>query len=82
MKEHEVFKDDAIEELGCYGSVTATLSDGSIAEIATGDYFLGGTDEGYICDMLGNVQYPTARAVVNAFYNYIESENLTVKEIR
>ena len=58
-------REEIIEELGIFEEVSLSTEDLSI-EIAGGDSFVGGTEDGYICDYLGNVQYSSIESVVDA----------------
>jgi hypothetical protein len=75
-----VTKEELIEELGNIDVCHCTLSDGSTCDIGEAGYWIGGGD-GYMCDMLGNVEYDSVPSVVNALFAYISGEGLTMEEI-
>lgn len=75
-----ITKEELIEELGTTDICHCTMSDGSDCDIGESSYWIGGGN-GYMCDMLGNVEYSSIESVVNALFVYIESEGLTIEEV-
>ena len=76
-----ITKEELLNELLDVDIVTCISSDDYEFQVAIGDYWLGGTPDGYICDLLGNIQYDTAEACVNAIFAYMGRNDMSIKEI-
>lgn len=55
------------------------MDDGEEYSIAPANYYVGGSEGYYICDYLGNIQYPSIEEVCNEFLARIDCSK--IKEI-
>ena len=76
-----VDKGELLAEMENTDVVHCTLSDGYSLDIGTSAYWVGGSENGYMCDLLGNVEYSTKEGVVNALYAYLDTINASIEEI-
>ena len=65
---------DEIKNCGSGQSCNIILSDDSTYEVGRADCWIGGEDDGWMCDLLGNVCYSTAESLAHALVKYVENE--------
>jgi len=71
-------KDEIMQAINDLGYISIVLSDGDIVAIGDADNWLGGSDEGYMCDALGNVEYSSIENCVDALITYLFEKNITI----
>ena len=76
-----VTKEDVLAELDVSDTVKLTMSDGYTFDIGVAANWIGGSESGYMCDLLGNVEYTSKKSCVNAVFAYIKKENMEVEEV-
>ncbi len=75
-----ISKDELIDLLNSCDVVNCTMHDDTSFSIGIADYWIGGND-GYICELLGNVEYGSIKACVNALYDYMDRHDYYIKDI-
>jgi len=76
-----VSKKELIDELDGMDVVKCVLDSGTTFEIGVADYWIGGSSEGFLCDFIGNVEYPTKESCVNALFNYLDKIGEIIEEV-
>lgn len=76
-----ISKQELIEAIASMNVVRCTLGDGDTFNIGTADYWIGGTENGFMCDLLGNVEYSSAISVVEALFAYLDELGEMIQEI-
>lgn len=65
------------EELQLFDEVYLVTTDDESVNISRADNFVGGEGlDGYICDYLGNVCYPTIDSILDALFDEVEIEGI------
>ena len=76
-----VEKKELIAEIEAIDVVSCTTSGGNSFYIGTDSYWIGGSDDGFMCDFIGNVEYFSAESCVNALFRYLDEINETIEDI-
>lgn len=76
-----ITKIELINEMQDIDVVRCIMSDGYEFHIGQADYWVGGTDDGYMCDLIGNIQYPSIDSCVNALFSYMDKNGMSIESI-
>ena len=76
-----VTKQDFLNELNMSDVITCTMTDGYRFDAGVSNNWLGGSDNGFMSDLLGNVEYSSRESLTNAVFAYTEGQGLTIEEI-
>ena len=76
-----ITKEEILAELEMSDIVKLTMPDGYSFDIGVASNWIGGSENGFMCDLLGNVEYSSKKSCVNAVFAYIKKENMEIEEI-
>lgn len=76
-----VSKQEFINELAMADIITCTMPDGYRFDAGTASNWIGGSDDGFMCDLIGNVEYPSHESMANAVFAYMEKQGFEIEEI-
>lgn len=76
-----VTKEEVLAELEMFDTVKLTMSDGYSFDIGVASNWVGGSENGFMCELLGNVEYSSKESCVNAVFAYLKKENMEIEEV-
>jgi hypothetical protein len=76
-----VTKEEVLAELEMSDIVKITMSDGYTFEIGVASNWIGGSENGFMCELLGNIEYSTKESCVNAVFAYLKKEKMEIEEV-
>jgi hypothetical protein len=76
-----VTKQDFLNELAMCDKITCTTTDDYRFDAGVSNNWIGGSDNGFMCDLLGNIEYSSAESLACAIFSYLENDNLNIAEI-
>ena len=76
-----ITKEEVLAELEMSDTVKLIMSDGYSFDIGVALNWIGGSENRFMCDLIGNVEYSSKESCVNAVFAYLKKENLEIEEI-
>jgi hypothetical protein len=75
-----VTKQELIDQLHEQDVIFCALTSDDSFSIGTATYWLGGNEGRFMCDFIGNIEYNTIEACVNALFAFLDKEGLEIEE--
>jgi hypothetical protein len=77
-----VTKEEVLSELESAEVVTLIMTDGYSFDIGVASNWVGGSDNGFMCELLGNREYSSKESCVNSLFDYLEKEKMEIEDVQ